>query len=310
MRTLQHPSGIWVLDETFVLWYPSVTKTLAKRGAKTVKAVTPNEKLASTALLVGRVHMTWKKVKGSWIPNIVHASNDPPFLIFKGVTGATIDSGLDAAGEHATCTPSAWINAEVFKKWINIRFPVRPKEKARMDCPRCFQGTHRRVGGGDAEGERLTRATKLSEFFPSAQPRNVVTELQFEDDGEDSVVELNRAESSDDDCLRPGEDVDVFLPDPDVVEFTWADMHRAEEGVVDEPPTLEAAEPSESEEDREIRRATAIFEAELASLHLNPDEVNEVDGVCDSDYEEGEEVESCDEESYVEESEEEDEFDE
>jgi hypothetical protein len=70
-------------------------------------------------------------------------------------------------------------------------------------------------------------------------------------------------------------------------------MHRAEEGVVDEPPTLEAAEPSESEEDREIRRATAIFEAELASLHLNPDEVNEVDGVCDSDYEEGEEVESC-----------------
>jgi hypothetical protein len=114
------PSGIWVLDETSVLWYPSVTKTLAKRGAKTVKAVTPNEKLASTALLVGRVHMTWKKVKGSWIPNIVHASNDPPFLIFKGVTGATIDSGLDAAGEHATCTPSAWINAEVFKKWIKL----------------------------------------------------------------------------------------------------------------------------------------------------------------------------------------------
>jgi hypothetical protein len=61
-----------------------------------------------------------KEVKGSWIPNIVHASNDPPFLIFKGVTGATIDSGLDAAGEHATCTPSAWINAEVFKKWIKL----------------------------------------------------------------------------------------------------------------------------------------------------------------------------------------------
>jgi hypothetical protein len=117
------------LDETFVLWYPSVTKTLAKRGAKTVKAVTPNEKLASTALLVGCIHMTWKKVKGGWIPNIVHASNDPPFLIFKA-SHATIDSGLDAAGEHATCTPSAWINAEVFKKWINIRFPVRPKEKA------------------------------------------------------------------------------------------------------------------------------------------------------------------------------------
>ena len=156
---------------------------------------------------------------------------------------------------------------------------------------------------------QATRETKLSEFFPSAQPRNVVTELEFEDDGEDSVVELNRAESSDDDCLRPGEDVDFFLPDPDVVEVTRADMHRAEEGVVD-APTLEAAEPSESEEDREIRRATAIFEAELASLHLNPDEVNEVDGVCDSDYEEGEEVESFDEESYEEESEEEDEYDE
>jgi hypothetical protein len=73
---------------------------------------------------------------------------------------------------------------------------------------------------------QATRATKLSEFFPPAQPRNAVTELEFEDD---------------------------------------------------------------------------------ASLHLNPDEVNEVDGV--SDYEEGEEVDSCDEESYEEESEEEDEYD-
>ena len=41
------------------------------------------------------------------------------------------------------------------------------------------------------------RTTKLSEFFPPAPPRNVVTELQFEDDGEDEYVKIKFKSFSD-----------------------------------------------------------------------------------------------------------------
>ena len=110
-------SSLIVLDETSVLWNPILRKTLAQRGARTVKAVSPNDKLKSTVLLSGEVVLDWGK-DGSY--DVVSVRHYTPFMVFKGTPGKTIAKELANAGDSATVTANGWITKEAMCEWIHL----------------------------------------------------------------------------------------------------------------------------------------------------------------------------------------------
>ena len=83
----KRPERIIVLDETSIQWYKPLTNTLAEIGTQSIKAISPNDRLASTGLLVGECKLEWRR--GVQEPTLYDVKHHSPWVIFKNGWKAT-----------------------------------------------------------------------------------------------------------------------------------------------------------------------------------------------------------------------------
>ena len=118
------PTNIVVMDETSVLWNPASDTTLATLGAKHVTIRCEDEKKASTALLCAKVSVKWTDNEFE----VISATHAAPFIIFKGMPGATVykqanEYANKVGGIKVACTESAWMDGDTMKRWVNEYAP-------------------------------------------------------------------------------------------------------------------------------------------------------------------------------------------
>ncbi|ETV73354.1 hypothetical protein H257_11864 [Aphanomyces astaci] len=95
------------MDETPLPLEPEVKTTIATKGSRTVSArkCTSSNPRVTVCLAI-----------------VSDGTKLPPFVVFKGVPGARIDSNLEAivpAGLFATCQEKAFMDSDLTKKWFN-----------------------------------------------------------------------------------------------------------------------------------------------------------------------------------------------
>ena len=124
------PTKLWILDETSVRWHPPIRKVLAPKNSKHVKGFSPNDKLASTGLLVGECDLTWPDdadwAKGSRLPTLTNVKHHAPHVIFKNGWKKNVWKQLRNSKATGTCTESGWMTTAAMLEWIELTLPFEP----------------------------------------------------------------------------------------------------------------------------------------------------------------------------------------